>query len=160
MMSTVAMITAQNIGAGFHDRGRLTLKYCIRICIFFGLIFFAAAQFFGAEIVGLFVKDDPTVVVFGAQYFSTYAIDCILGGIQFSFSGYFNAYQKSWITFMHNTVSILLVRIPGAYLASVLFPHNLVPMGLAAPLGSLVSVIICVICYRYFRRHGFMGEVS
>ena len=28
-----------------------------------------------------------------------------------------------------------------------MYPHNLFPMGLAAPLGSLLSVIICLIAY-------------
>ncbi len=157
MMSTVAMITAQNIGAGLHERGRETLRYCIGICILFGLVVFAGAQFLGDDILGLFVRDDPEVIRYGAQYFSSYAADCLLGGIQFSFSGYFNAYQKSWITFMHNTVSIILVRIPGAYLASVLFPENLMPMGAAAPLGSLLSVIICLVCYSYLYKSGVTG---
>ena len=157
MMSTVAMITAQNIGAGLHERGRKTLRYCIFICLLFGTAVFVLAQFFGADAVGAFVKDDPDVVRLGTQYFRAYAIDCALGGVQFSYSGYFNAYQKSWITFMHNTISILLVRIPGAYLASLYYPGTLFPMGLAAPLGSFLSIVICIICYRYLCRRGIIG---
>lgn len=158
MMSTVAMITAQNIGAGLHERGRQTLRYCVGICIFFGLAVFAGAQLLGDDILGLFVKNDPEVIRYGAQYFSSYAADCLLGGIQFSFSGYFNAYQKSWITFMHNTISIILVRIPGAYLASLLFPENLMPMGAAAPLGSFLSIVICAVFYGYLQRNRLTGE--
>ncbi len=157
MMSTVAMITAQNIGAGLHERGRRTLRYCIGVCLIFGIVIFIMTQFFGSAAVGLFVTDDPVVVTLGTQYFKAYAIDCALGGVQFSFSGYFNAYQKSWITFMHNTVSILLVRIPGAYLASLYFPETLFPMGLAAPMGSFLSIIICIICYSCLRKKGITG---
>lgn len=160
MMSTVAMITAQNIGAGFHERGRKALRYCIGICLIFGTVIFILTWFFASGTVGLFVRDDPLVVTLGTQYFRAYAIDCALGGVQFSFSGYFNAYQKSWITFMHNMISILLVRIPGAYLASLYFPETLFPMGLAAPLGSFLSIIICIICYRYLRRKGITGGMT
>ena len=39
-------------------------------------------------------------------------------------------------------------RIPGAYLASVLYPQTLYPMGLAAPMGSLLSSIICLFLYK------------
>ena len=49
----------------------------------------------------------------------------------------------------------LLVRIPGAYAASLLWPDNLFPMGCAAPLGSLLSILICSALYylRFSKRH-------
>ncbi len=147
MLSTTSMITAQSIGAGKHERGRQALKCCCLICFFSGMVFFVLAQFFGAQIVGIFAKDEAEVIRLGAQYFSSYSVDCAIAGIHFCFSGYFNAYQKSWITFLHNAASIILVRIPGSYFAAVHFPETLFPMGLAAPLGSLLSVIICVIFY-------------
>ena len=54
---------------------------------------------------------------------------------------------KSSISFLHNVLSVILVRIPVSYLMSKMFAHTLFPMGLAAPLGSVLSVIICVIAY-------------
>jgi Na+-driven multidrug efflux pump len=75
-----------------------------------------------------------------------------VAGVHFCFSGYFCAYQKSFISFAHNLASILLVRIPGAYLASVYYPDSLFPMGLAAPLGSLLSAVICVCAYLLLKR--------
>ena len=67
--------------------------------------------------------------------------------MQFSFSGYFCACGKSGISFLHNSLSILLVRVPGAYLASKYFPQTLLPMGLANAAGSLFSILVCVIAY-------------
>jgi Na+-driven multidrug efflux pump len=87
----------------------------------------------------------------GAQYLRSYVFDCMAAGIHFCFSGYFCAYQKSSLSFIHNLASILLVRIPGAYLASVYFPNSLFPMGMAAPLGSLLSSVICIGAYLYFK---------
>ena len=49
---------------------------------------------------------------------------------------------------------IVLVRVPGSYLASRLFAGTLLPMGLAAPAGSLLSVMICVAAYRWMKRRG------
>ncbi len=152
MMSTVSLITAQNIGAGLHERGKKALKYCCLICVGAGMIFFVLAQFLGGAVVGLFAGDETEVIRLGEQYFSSYSLDCAVAGIQFCFSGYFNAYQKSWVTFLHNTLSILLVRIPGAYYAAFAFPETLFPMGLAAPLGSLLSIIICLCYYSYMNR--------
>ncbi len=51
------------------------------------------------------------------------------------------------LSFLHNVISIVLVRVPGAYLTSMLFPTTLLPMGLATAAGSLVSVLVCVIAY-------------
>ena len=56
------------------------------------------------------------------------------------------------ISFLHNSLSILLVRVPGAYLASKYFPQTLLPMGLANAAGSLFSIFVCVIAYTIILR--------
>ena len=76
-----------------------------------------------------------------------YVWDCIFAGIHFCFSGYFCAYGRSDISFLHNMLSIVLVRIPGSYLMSALFVSTLLPMGFAAPAGSLLSVLVCLIAF-------------
>ena len=92
----------------------------------------------------LFAGEEPEVVRLGAQYLRAYIFDCAVAGIHFCFSGYFCAYGKAILSFIHNLLSVLLVRIPGAYLASRYFPDTLYPMGWAAPAGSLLSALICV----------------
>ena len=105
-------------------------------------------QFIAAPVVGLFTAD-AAVILLGAQYIRGYIWDCIFAGVHFSFSGYFCACGKSGISFLHNLIAILCVRIPGVYLTSKIFPHTLFPMGLATATGSLLSVIICIIAYRW-----------
>ena len=148
MLSTVSAVAAQNAGAGLHDRGRQALKYGIAVCVSVGLAVFIICQFASEAIVGLFVTSEPEVVRLGGQYLRSYSLDCAIAGIQFCFSGYFSAYGRSQYSFIHNIISILLVRIPGAYLASVLYPDTLYPMGLAAPMGSLLSSVICIFLYK------------
>ncbi len=148
MLSTVSAVTAQNAGAGLHERGRKALQYGITVCVAVGLAVFALCQFASEGIIALFVVDEPEVVRLGGQYLRSYSLDCAVAGIQFCFSGYFSAYGKSQYSFLHNIISIMLVRIPGAYLASVLYPDTLYPMGLAAPLGSLLSSVICLFLYK------------
>ena len=87
------------------------------------------------------------MIVRGGQYLRGYVWDCFFAGIQFSFSGYFCAVGRSELSFLHNIISILTTRIPGAYLTSKLFPRTLFPMGLASAAGSLVSTIVCVIAF-------------
>ena len=148
MLSTVSAVTAQNAGAGKHERGQQALRYGITVCVTVGLAVFAVCQFAADGIVALFVRNEPEVVRLGGQYLRSYSIDCAAAGIQFCFSGYFSAYGKSIYSFIHNITSTVLVRIPGAYLASVLFPATLYPMGLAAPMGSLLSSLICIVMYK------------
>ncbi|MDD6155203.1 MAG: MATE family efflux transporter, partial [Eubacteriales bacterium] len=85
---------------------------------------------------------------------------CMLAGVHFCFSGFFIANDQSMISFIHNIISIIVIRIPGASLASKYFPDNLTPMGMAAPIGSTLSIIICVAAYVYFSKKGRFGEIK
>ncbi len=151
MLSTVSALGAQNIGAGKKDRAKLTLRYAILIAAGFGVAVSVLMQFIAPSVVGLFTED-PGVIAAGGQYLRGYILDCIFAGIHFSFSGYFCACGKSGLSFLHNIIAIVLVRIPGVYLTSVMFPDTLLPMGLATAAGSLTSVVICVIAFAVLTR--------
>ena len=151
MLSAVSAIAAQNIGAGKDERATKTLKYAIMISMSFGLCVAVLMQFISNLVVGIFTVD-TMVIHMGSQYIRSYIWDCMIAGIHFSFSGYFCAYGKSGISFLHNVLSIVLIRIPGAYFASKWFIDTLYPMGCAAPAGSLLSVIVCGIAFIYLKR--------
>ncbi len=151
MLSTVSAICSQNIGAGKYDRAAKTLKYAVFIAAGFGLTVTVIIQFIAEPVVGLF-SSDAAVVTLGGQYFRGYVADCMFAGIHFCFSGYFCACGRSGLSFLHNFLSVILARVPGAYLASVMFADTLLPMGLAAMAGSLLSVIICSIAFVWLRK--------
>ena len=153
LLSTVSALGAQNIGAHKPERAVATLRYAICIAVGFGLIVSGLVQVVAEPVVGLFTSDSA-VQMAGGQYFRGYIWDCIFAGIHFSFSGYFCACEKSVLSFLHNIIAIALVRLPGVYLTSKLFPTTLFPMGLATATGSLLSVIICVIAFAVLTRHG------
>lgn len=159
MLATVSALSAQNIGAGKYDRAAKTLKYATVITSVYGVFMAVIMQVLAAPLLALFTKD-AAVVVLGTQYMKGYIIDSIFAGVHFCFSGYFAAYGKSYIGFIHNIISITFVRVPGSYLASKLFGDTLFPMGLAAPAGSLLSVIICVCAYIYLKRSGKLEPVA
>lgn len=151
MLSTVSALGAQNMGAGKYDRADQILRCAMGIAVGFGVCVAVLIQFIAEPVVGLFTTD-TMVVILGAQYIRGYIWDCIFAGVHFSFSGYFCAYGRSEISFIHNLVAILCVRIPGVYLTSKFFPDTLFPMGLATATGSLLSVIICVIFFGWLKR--------
>ncbi len=152
MLSTVSALAAQNIGANQIGRAKQTLWYAIGIAAGVGILLSVLTQFCAGSMVRLF-EDDMTVVQSGREYLLSYVFDCAIAGIHFCFSGYFCAIGKAQISFLHNILSIVIARIPLAYLASVMFPSTLYPMGLAAPIGSLLSAVICVIAYQLLCRN-------
>lgn len=151
MLQTVSALCAQNIGAGKHQRARQTLCYASIIAVTWGIAACLVMQFQAEPFIRLFSKDGDAVVILGSQYMRGYVWDCIFAGIHFCFSGYFCAYGLSGISFLHNSLSILCVRIPVAYFASRYFTDTLFPMGLASPAGSALSVIICVIAFVWMK---------
>ena len=165
MLSTVSALSAQNIGAGKHDRARLTLKYAAIMSVTWGIAAVLIMQLAAEPFISLFVDETKAgsaeVIRLGGQYMRGYVWDCIFAGIHFSFSGYFCAYGLSVIPFIHNSISILCARIPLSYFASKHFTDTLFPMGLASPAGSLVSVIICVSVFAWMsKRRSSQAEGS
>ena len=156
MLSTVSALGAQNIGAGKPERAVQTLRYAILMVSALGLAVSVTIQFIAEPIVALFTDvstpEGGQVVRLGGQYLRGYVWDCFLAGIQFSFSGYFCACGRSDLSFLHNLLSVVLARVPGAYLTSRLFADTLFPMGLASAAGSMLSVIVCLIAFRHLRR--------
>lgn len=152
MLSTVSALSAQYVGAKKPELARLTLKYACVLSVSFGVLSVILMQITAENAVGLFT-DDSAAIILGGQYMRGYVWDCILAGIHFCFSGYFCALKKSGISFAHNCVSILLIRIPLSYIASKFFADTLLPMGLAPAMGSLLSVFVCVFAYAYLYKH-------
>lgn len=139
------------MGAGKYERADQILRYAMGIAVGFGLFVSLFIQVTAETAVGLFTTD-AVVILLGAQYIRGYIWDCIFAGVHFSFSGYFCAYGRSEISFIHNLIAILCVRIPGVYLTSKIFPDTLFPMGLATATGSLLSVIICMIAFDWLKK--------
>lgn len=146
MSAAVSALAAQNIGAREYKRARSVMWYALAFATSFGVIVSILTQFGAESLVRLF-EDDAHVVILGGQYLRSYIWDCAIAAMHFCFSGYFCALGKSGISFLHNALSIVLVRVPLSYLASLKYADTLFPMGLASPLGSLLSVVVCVIAY-------------
>lgn len=150
-LSAISAFTAQNIGAGKRDRARKGLYYGLVITAVWGLFCAIYNQFFPETLVGI-LTNDVAVLIAGCAYMKSYAFDTFFASMHFCFSGYFCGDQKSIVSFIHNIISIILIRIPGSYFLSKLYPDSLFPMGIAAPAGSLLSTLICVGFYVYFRK--------
>lgn len=142
MMSALSAFTSQNIGARKEARAISAVKYGIVMTLAFGILCCTLSQFVG-EPMASFFSTDAEVIHSAAEYLKTYSIDCIIVAFSFCLNGYFCGIDKSIIVFIHNAISAFGVRIPLAMLLSNMFQESMLPMGLASPIGSVVSLAIC-----------------
>lgn len=157
MLASVSTIAAQNFGAERHLRARITLWYSIFISTSVSLVVAFTLQFFPQHILNLFTND-ATVIASGSEYLRGFVWDCVFAGIHFCFSGFFTAMGLAILSFGHNFLSIVLIRVPISYLASIWYPTTLYPMGLAPTFGSVFSVLVCAIafiCLRHSKKYGW-----
>ncbi len=151
MLSTVSTIASQAIGANKKALASKVTFICIGIAFTFGIIVGISFQFIAENVISLFTTES-NVITLGASYIHSYVFDCAIAGIHFCFSGFYVASGYPKISFIQNILSIILVRVPGAYLASIYFPDSLFPMGLAAPLGGVLQVLICGMFFIYLKK--------
>lgn len=142
--SAVATMSAQNLGAGDPDRAKHSWLYGMGYSFLFGALVCLFAQLFPNVLPAVFSKDAAVITAAG-QYMRTYAIDCVLVSFVFNTNSYFSSYGKSMICFAHSMAATFLFRIPATYLFSKIAGDSLLPMGWAAPLASLCSIVICLV---------------
>lgn len=152
MLSTVSAISAQNLGARKPERARQTLWRAMVITFGFGMVASIVVEICPEAAIRIFT-DNAHVVAQGADYLRSYVFDCALAGIHFCFSGFVTAYGYSIVSFTHNVISIIVARVPLSYLLSVNYPTRLLPMGMAAPIGSAVSIVVCLAAYWWLKKH-------
>lgn len=148
MLGAVNVLSAQNIGN--PKRARKALLWGVLCVSIAGAVILIICQIFPRNILRLFTKDNLFIAL-GADYLRAYSLDCMMAGVHFCFSGYFCAMGHSLYSFIHNMISVIFFRIPLAYLAAQIFlvcGNNLYFMGLAAPVGSFISILICLYLFR------------
>lgn len=149
--AAVATMTAQNYGAGLVLRMRQCLRSGIGMALVFGLAVCIYSQFLPGTLTTIFTND-PAVVSMAAGYLRGYSIDCIMVSFVFCINSYFSGQGNSWFPMVHSMIATFLFRIPLSYIFGQLHPHDLVLMGYAPPLSTMVSLLICFWYLRVNRR--------
>lgn len=149
MAAAVATMTAQNYGAGLIQRMSRCLYSGIGISLVFGVSVCVYSQFLPETLTGIFTND-PAVIEMAAGYLRGYSIDCVMVSFVFCINSYFSGQGNSWFPMIHSMIATFLFRIPLSYLCGQLDPTDLVLMGYAPPLSTIVSLLIC---FWYLRRN-------
>ena len=152
LMQSMASFVAQNVGAGDQKRAKKSMLMTgIGVGLFFGCAVFALVMLKGDALAGFF-SPDAEVVQKGFEYLKGFAPETILTAILFSMLGYFNGNNKTLWVMAQGLIQTLLVRLPFAYVMSIQPNASLTKIGLAAPVSTLVGVLLNVGFYLYLDR--------
>ena len=149
LMQSMASFVAQNVGASKPKRAKQAMFTGMGIGLVFGCAVFALVMLKGDVLAGIF-STDAEVVQKGFEYLKGFAPETILTAILFSMLGYFNGNNKTVFVMIQGLVQTLLVRLPMSYLMSIQPNASLTKIGLAAPVSTLVGVLLNPAFYLYF----------
>ena len=151
LMQSMASFVSQNVGAGNEARARKSMYTGIAVGGVIGCIVFFAVLLKGDVLTGLFTTD-AAVISHGFDYLKGFAPETIVTAVLFSMIGYFNGHNQTVWVMTQGLVQTLLVRLPLAYIMSIQPNANLTGIGLAAPIATVVGIILNVVCYLHCRK--------
>ena len=158
LMQSMAAFVSQNIGAGKTKRAKQSMFTGIGIGLAVGCIVFVLVWFKGDLLSGFF-STDAAVVQKAFEYLKGFALETIVTAILFSMVGYFNGNNKTLWVMAQGLIQTLLVRLPFAYIMSIQPNASLTMIGLAAPVSTLVGIVLNVGFYLYLNhRERSLGQ--
>jgi putative MATE family efflux protein len=143
-MSSISVFVAQNVGANELLRAKSAARYGIGTSVVIGIVLFFLTFWHGNLLAGVFSKETD-VIAAAADYLRAYAIDCLLVSFIFCMLGYCNGHGKTLFVMLQGAFCSFCVRIPFAYFMSRLPEATMFKVGLAAPVSSVVGIVICII---------------
>ena len=151
LMQSMASFVAQNVGAGDEKRAKHAMFTGMGIGLIIGIVVFILVLFKGDLLTSIFTTE-KAVILQGYAYLKGFALETIVTAILFSMVGYFNGhYQTVWVM-VQGLIQTLLVRLPLSYYMSIQPHANLTNIGLAAPIATIVGIILNVCFYIYLSK--------
>ena len=151
LMQSMASFVSQNVGAGKTKRAKKSMFTGIGVGLTVGFFVFLLVLFKGDVLAGFF-STDAGVVQKGYDYLKGFALETIVTAVLFSMVGYFNGNNKTLWVMAQGLIQTLLVRLPLAYFMSIQPNASLTKIGLAAPISTIVGIILNVGFFIYLER--------
>ena len=151
LMQSMASFVSQNIGAGKLKRAKQSMFTGIGVGLVVGCVVFVLVMLRGDLLTGLFTTD-AAVVQRGYEYLKGFALETIVTAVLFSMIGYFNGNNKTVWVMTQGLIQTLLVRLPFAYFMSIQPDASLTMIGLAAPVSTMVGIMLNICFYIYLNK--------
>ena len=149
--SALTSLIALNVGAKQYKRAKQTLKYAIMISLAFAIVVTTICEIDGTILTRIFTNNQDGIKN-GALYLKKYSIDCLLTSFLFCINEDLNGYERTVFTIVHSLVAAFVGRIPLTLLFSKIPNVTLFHMGIAAPLSTMISLVMIFI---YFKKTKF-----
>lgn len=153
LMQSMASFVSQNVGAGKTKRAKKSMFTGIGVGLAVGCVVFLLVMFKGDVLAGFF-STDAAVIQNGYDYLKGFALETIVTAVLFSMVGYFNGNNKTLWVMAQGLIQTLLVRLPLAYFMSIQPNASLTNIGLAAPVSTIVGIVLNVGFFIYLERVG------
>ena len=151
LMQCMASFVAQNVGAGKEDRARKGMFYGMLFGSVIG-VFVGIFAFFKGDLAATLFTNDPLVIGRAFEYLKGFALEAVITCILFSYLGYFNGHAKSLFVMIQGLIQSFLIRLPIAYFMSIRPNASLTHIALAAPIATIIGIILCTIYYRKLQK--------
>ena len=151
LMQSMASFVSQNVGAGKTKRAKKSMVTGIGVGLAVGCVVFLLVMFKGDVMAGFF-STDAAVIQNGYDYLKGFALETIVTAVLFSMIGYFNGNNKTLWVMAQGLIQTLLVRLPLAYFMSIQPNASLTKIGLAAPISTIVGIILNIGFFLYLER--------
>lgn len=142
--AAIAVMTAQNIGAGKKERAKSVLYKGIQCSLVFGIAVWGYCQITPENITRIFTSD-TAVIEASALYLKSFSLDCVLVCYVFCMNAFFSGCGHSSFAMIHSLLATFGIRIPVSFLLSNTVEVSLYTMGFAAPSASILSILMCFI---------------
>ena len=116
------------------------------ISLAFAIVVTTICEIDGTILTRIFTNNQD-VIKNGFLYLKTYSIDCLLTSFLFCINGYLNGYERTVFTMVHSLVAAFVGRIPLTLLFSKIPNVTLFHMGIAAPLSTMISLVMIFIYF-------------
>ena len=132
----------------------LTQMSFLALCAFVNRLGLESSSGFGVacKIVNFAMLVPSALMQSMAAYLKGFALETIVTAILFSMVGYFNGNNKTVWVMTQGLIQTLLVRLPFAYVMSIQPNASLTKIGLAAPVSTMVGIVLNVGFYIYLDR--------
>ena len=151
LMQSMASFVSQNIGAGKDKRARQSMLTGIGVGLAVGCLVFLLVMFKGDVLSGFFTTDQA-VIQRAYEYLKGFALETLATAILFSMTGYFNGNNKTVWVMTQGLIQTLLIRLPLAYFMSIQPNASLTKIGLAAPISTIVGVVLNIAYYIHMNK--------
>lgn len=144
LAQTMAVFSAQNVGAKKYYRANKALKYALMTGVTASL-FISYFAFFHGDILSRFFATDPDVIAASAEYLKAYAMDVLVTSSTFCMAGYLNGHGKTTFVMVQGLIGAFLVRVPVSYIMSMLDGATLFTIGIALPVSTFFQLILLTV---------------